>query len=83
MEEFKTEPSRVGRKIIPSLPIKCDHCAVLVERGSIERHLLECKELEHTCSVMDCEFVALRDDFLQHVWSEHKVLLIKYLSSSL
>ena len=52
-EEFKTEPSRVGRKIIPSLPIKCNHCGVLVERGSIERHLLECKELEHMCSSLN------------------------------
>ena len=81
-DEFKTEPSKVARRVISSLPVECQHCEVEVERGLMERHLLDCEELEHICSVEKCEFVALRDAFLEHFWSEHKHLLIKYHSSS-
>jgi len=83
VHNFRLYPSKVARRMISKLPAQCKHCEDEMERGLLGTHKLQCDALEHKCSVENCGFAALKDDFVEHIWTAHETHLIKCFSTSL
>ena len=69
---FVTATSRVSRRVISKLPLKCPHCHANVERGVYEVHLRECPELVYCCSVEGCSYEGRKEEFLEHLLPSHE-----------
>ncbi len=68
---FKWRETLIARRMINSLPRLCPHCEEKTTFGELKNHNLKCPKAVRKCSIKNCDFSGMNDEFLAHVSSNH------------
>ena len=64
--------SKVAKKIIGDIDIKCPHCSLTVKHGDLEDvHLKSCQKYLIKCKYSACNFEGNKTDFTNHILNNH------------
>ena len=64
--------SKVAKKIIGDIDIKCPHCSLTVKQGDLEDvHFKSCSKYLIKCKYSACNFEGNKTDFTYHILSNH------------
>ena len=67
--------SNFARRIINSIPIQCEQCGEISNRGNIKIHIKICPQRNYTCRLSGCNYEGKKNEFQKHIISDEKHLL--------
>jgi hypothetical protein len=70
------EYSKVARKIINDIDVKCKYCEITLKKGDLESHYNNCSKYKLTCKHDGCKFMGSKNNFIEHVMVFHKEELL-------
>lgn len=74
---FKYHNALGIRKLIKNLPVMCTfNCGHKDSNENMKKHYHSCQLRDYKCSVNGCNLVCKRDEFLNHLITEHTTVLI-------
>ena len=78
---FYMKPNMLARKMINSIPVKCD-CGSDVARADLKEHQKLCPETIQKCTYNGCNFNDKTENFLLHLQNNHKKDLIEIFTQT-
>jgi len=76
-EPFVWKDSLVARRMISSLPKTCPSCEEKTTFGDFKDHVMKCPKAVRTCSISNCTFKGMNDEFLVHIATYHRKELLE------
>jgi hypothetical protein len=67
--------SNFARRIINSIPIKCEQCGEMSNKGNISTHVKICPDRKYLCKLSGCSFEGKKEEFHKHIISDENHLI--------
>ena len=78
---LSAQPSHLARRLIGNMPVACPYkCDAKVTRSELKSHSNNCPQRMYDCPSPKCGFKALKEEFANHLFNEHKDVIVREAS---